>query len=202
MLQLFHTRYALHKRAYQHRICLAVELMLAEALILANPFLFFPGRDGQPRRMSECPTDLHAYWRLGEYVVQQIENSSDEVIVIVCMWRCISTQLWMYVVCNLYSIRVLILYGLKRADTYIQYTFLISCGYLTYRTCGHLVWCWSGCASETSSASWGRWFCPRSSEQIYCGAGKRPAQGTLESRPGGKCWLSSPRRIRAAASRG
>ena len=54
--------------------------MLAEALVLANPFLFFPGRDGQPRRMSECPTDLHAYWRLGEYIVQQIENSTDEVV--------------------------------------------------------------------------------------------------------------------------
>lgn len=42
--QLFHTRYALHKRAYQHRVSAAVELMLTEVLILANPFLLLPGR--------------------------------------------------------------------------------------------------------------------------------------------------------------
>lgn len=53
--------------------------MLAEALVLANPHIHVPGRDDEgrmvARRMSECPRDYHAYWRLGEYLVRNIENS-------------------------------------------------------------------------------------------------------------------------------
>lgn len=79
IFELFHTRYTLHKRAYQHRVSNAIELMIAEALRLADPFVFLPGRgpDGEVvlRRMSECPTDLQAYWRLGEYLLRSIEHS-------------------------------------------------------------------------------------------------------------------------------
>jgi len=52
--QLFHTRYALHKRAYQHRVCRAVELMIVEVFLLADPHLLFMGSGGQLRHMSEC----------------------------------------------------------------------------------------------------------------------------------------------------
>lgn len=75
IFELFHTRYALHKRAYQHKIASAVELMIAEALILADPHITIPGKDGAPRRMSECPHDMHAYWRLGEYLLRSIQHS-------------------------------------------------------------------------------------------------------------------------------
>lgn len=57
----------------------AVEEMLSEVLILADPFVTIPGKGGVPRRMSECATDLHAYWRLTDYIVKLIENSSDPV---------------------------------------------------------------------------------------------------------------------------
>jgi HD superfamily phosphohydrolase len=77
--QLFHTRYALHKRAYQHRVSNAVEEMLAEALILADPFVTIPGKNGAPRKMSECVDDLHAYWRLTEYILHVIEHSVQPV---------------------------------------------------------------------------------------------------------------------------
>lgn len=53
--------------------------MICEALVLANPFFTVPGLGGQPRKMSECPYDYEAYWKLGEYVIRVIENSSDEV---------------------------------------------------------------------------------------------------------------------------
>ena len=56
--------------------------MIVETLVLANPFVLLPGRQGTPRRMSDCPEDMHAYWRLGEYLLKQIENSTDEVITI------------------------------------------------------------------------------------------------------------------------
>ena len=75
ILQLFHTRYALHKRAYQHRVGAAVELMLLEVLLLADSYLLFPGTNGQLRRMSECPGDMAAYWKLSDSVLKQIETS-------------------------------------------------------------------------------------------------------------------------------
>jgi hypothetical protein len=78
-LQLFHTRYALHKRAYQHRVGAAVELMLLEVMLLADPHLKFSGTEGQLRRMSECPSDMAAYWKLSDSVIKQIEASYSEV---------------------------------------------------------------------------------------------------------------------------
>ena len=73
--QLFHTRYALHKRAYQHKVAGCVELLIAEAMVLAAPFLLVAGQGGVPRSLGECATDMHAYWRLGEYLLKEIENS-------------------------------------------------------------------------------------------------------------------------------
>ena len=75
ILQRVHTRYALHKRAYQHSVGAAVELMLLEVLLLADPYLLFPGTHGQLRRMSECPGDMAAYWKLSDSVLKQIETS-------------------------------------------------------------------------------------------------------------------------------
>ena len=57
--------------------------MLAEALEQANEFIKVPGRGASgevvARKMSECVSDFHAYWRLGESIVKQIENSFDPV---------------------------------------------------------------------------------------------------------------------------
>jgi hypothetical protein len=53
--------------------------MFSQVFVLANPYTFLPGTDGQLRKMSECPSDMAAYWRLGEYLVKQFENSSDTV---------------------------------------------------------------------------------------------------------------------------
>ena len=54
--------------------------MVTEVLKLADPFILIPGKDGRPTKMSECPFDMHAYWRLGEYILKQIENSFEKVI--------------------------------------------------------------------------------------------------------------------------
>lgn len=88
ILELFHTRYTLHKRAYQHRVSNAIELMIVEALCLADPYLTIPSysssngsetmsEDPKMCRLSECPQDMNAYWRLGEYLLRVIENSVD-----------------------------------------------------------------------------------------------------------------------------
>lgn len=76
LCELFHTRYTLHKRAYQHKVSGAIELMIVEALILADPFIFVEGKDGL-KRMSEATSDFHAYWKYSEYILKQIEHSYD-----------------------------------------------------------------------------------------------------------------------------
>ena len=78
LFELFHTRYTLHKRAYQHRVSNVIELMFTEVFKLADPYIMLPGKDRKPTRMSECHQDMHAYWRLGEYLFKQIENSLDD----------------------------------------------------------------------------------------------------------------------------
>jgi HD superfamily phosphohydrolase len=77
IMELFHTRYSLYKRAYLHKVSTGVDMMIGEALILANDFITVPGRDGEPTKMSESWQDMHAYWRYTEYIVRQIQHSTD-----------------------------------------------------------------------------------------------------------------------------
>lgn len=79
LAQLFHTRYALHKRAYQHRVGTAVELMLLEVMLLADDHLLFSGTGGALRKMSQCPSDMAAYWKLSDSVIKMIETSYSPV---------------------------------------------------------------------------------------------------------------------------
>lgn len=54
--------------------------MITEALVLANPYITVPGTNNKLTHMSECHLDFDAYWKLGEYLVKVIENSSEEVM--------------------------------------------------------------------------------------------------------------------------
>jgi HD superfamily phosphohydrolase len=80
---LFMTRYNLHKRAYQHRVSRVVELMIVEALQMANDHYFLPGKplsEGGERakvRMSDAIRDMHAYTLLTDSVLKDIERSQD-----------------------------------------------------------------------------------------------------------------------------
>ncbi|XP_053387690.1 deoxynucleoside triphosphate triphosphohydrolase SAMHD1-like isoform X11 [Mercenaria mercenaria] len=51
LYDMFHTRYLLHIRAYQHKTNNIIEYMIAEALILADEFIRFPGQ----KRKAEDP---------------------------------------------------------------------------------------------------------------------------------------------------
>jgi HD superfamily phosphohydrolase len=73
--ELFHTRFTLHKRAYQHRVSNAVELMMVDALVLADPHLLVPGSSGLVR-MSRAHEDMEAYWKITEHVLRSIEFST------------------------------------------------------------------------------------------------------------------------------
>ncbi|KAA0156370.1 hypothetical protein FNF29_01163 [Cafeteria roenbergensis] len=75
LYELFHSRYTLHKRAYQHRVGKAAETMLVEALVLADDFLTLPGAGGTRCRVSDCVEDMEAYAHLSDSVFALIETS-------------------------------------------------------------------------------------------------------------------------------
>ena len=76
MYELFHTRYNLHKRAYQHRVARIIEHMLTEALVLANDHFQVPGTAGKPTRMSEAIDDMVAYGRMTDAILWQLYNTT------------------------------------------------------------------------------------------------------------------------------
>jgi len=84
LYDFFHTRHSLYKRAYFHKVSSAVDLMVGEALVLANEHFTVPGKDGKATKMSECWQDMHAYWRVTEWVVRFIQHSS-QVRLCVCV---------------------------------------------------------------------------------------------------------------------
>ena len=71
--------------------------MLLEVLLLAEPHLLFPGTGGALRRMSECPRDIEAYWKLSDSIVKQIEISYSPVRVCCFFTRVMFIYVVMYV---------------------------------------------------------------------------------------------------------
>jgi deoxynucleoside triphosphate triphosphohydrolase SAMHD1 len=76
LYDFFHTRHSLYKRAYFHKVSSAVDIMVGEALILANDHFTVPGKDGVPTKMSDSYRDMHAYWRITEWIVKYIQHST------------------------------------------------------------------------------------------------------------------------------
>ena len=86
LYELFHTRYTLHKRAYQHKTANALEEMLCDVLALANhhPEIRIPGRPIPGSTNGECAMlspfdaigDMFAYTKLTDSIFARIANSS------------------------------------------------------------------------------------------------------------------------------
>ncbi|KAJ8041239.1 Deoxynucleoside triphosphate triphosphohydrolase SAMHD1 [Holothuria leucospilota] len=78
LYDMFHTRYTLHRRAYQHRVNKILEAMIVDALIAANDHLLFAGKDGKMTKMSEAIDDMEAYSKLTDHVMWMILTSTDK----------------------------------------------------------------------------------------------------------------------------
>lgn len=77
LYDMFHTRYTLHIRAYQHRAVRNVEALLSEALVEANSFLSFTGRNGTKKNMSEAVDDMTAYMKMtDDSIFHNIRNNT------------------------------------------------------------------------------------------------------------------------------
>eukprot|EP00941_MAST-03F_sp_MAST-3F-sp1_P002209 g2209.t1 len=75
--ELFHCRYSLHKRAYQHRVAGVIELMFQDVLELAEPFLTVPGKNNVPTTIGDAIDDMKAYTALTDYIFKRIEFSTE-----------------------------------------------------------------------------------------------------------------------------
>lgn len=76
--QMFHTRWMLHRAAYQHRVVKAIEVMLLEALDEADSFLEFIGTNGKRKCLSETTDDIESFLKLSDYIYHKILFSDDE----------------------------------------------------------------------------------------------------------------------------
>ncbi|XP_076811016.1 deoxynucleoside triphosphate triphosphohydrolase SAMHD1-like isoform X2 [Clavelina lepadiformis] len=78
LYEMFHTRSALHRRAYQHRVCTTIEAMICDAMFLANEHLKILGKDKKVLKISECIYDMVAYEKLTDNIFYQILYSTEE----------------------------------------------------------------------------------------------------------------------------
>ena len=77
LYSMFQIRFALHKKAYQHRVCNAIENMITDAFIHADKKKIIPGKDGKLHTISECINDLVAYTHLNDSIIHLIMWSQD-----------------------------------------------------------------------------------------------------------------------------
>nr|KAG5686937.1 hypothetical protein BaRGS_018926 [Batillaria attramentaria] len=72
--ELFHARYALHKRVYQHRVVKTVELMIVDAMAKVNNILTVTGENGKKWPLTKSIRDMEAYSKLTDSIFYQILN--------------------------------------------------------------------------------------------------------------------------------
>ncbi|XP_052817340.1 deoxynucleoside triphosphate triphosphohydrolase SAMHD1-like isoform X2 [Mya arenaria] len=77
LYDMFHTRRTLHSRAYQHKTTKIIEKMVTEALVKANDFIKFNGKDGKKLKMSESIHDMKAFSQMTDHVFNLIVSSTD-----------------------------------------------------------------------------------------------------------------------------
>mmetsp|Transcript_28893 Transcript_28893/g.74227 ORF Transcript_28893/g.74227 Transcript_28893/m.74227 type:complete len:581 (+) Transcript_28893:554-2296(+) len=82
LLHVFQTRFALHTELYQHRVSGAIDLMLADALHLADASecMRITGDEGRRLRLSECGTakDVHldGFMQLDDAILRTVHHEA------------------------------------------------------------------------------------------------------------------------------
>ncbi|XP_071059682.1 deoxynucleoside triphosphate triphosphohydrolase SAMHD1-like [Pseudochaenichthys georgianus] len=78
LYDLFHTRFSLHRRAYQHNVVKIIEHMIAEAFLKADTHIQIKGSGGRKFTLSTAIDDMEAYTKLTDCVFDQILNSTED----------------------------------------------------------------------------------------------------------------------------
>ncbi|KAK6982392.1 deoxynucleoside triphosphate triphosphohydrolase SAMHD1 [Biomphalaria glabrata] len=77
LYNMFYTRWTLHKYAYQHRVKCIIEAMVIDAMLLADKYLKFHGKNGFIP-LSECIYDMEAYSYLTDDVINMVLHSKSQ----------------------------------------------------------------------------------------------------------------------------
>ncbi|XP_036960011.1 deoxynucleoside triphosphate triphosphohydrolase SAMHD1-like [Acanthopagrus latus] len=75
---MFHTRYSLHKRAYQHKVNKIIETMITDAFVEADGHIMIEGSGGKKYTLSNAMEDMEAYTKLTDHVFEEILFSSSD----------------------------------------------------------------------------------------------------------------------------
>ncbi|XP_037832975.1 deoxynucleoside triphosphate triphosphohydrolase SAMHD1 isoform X2 [Kryptolebias marmoratus] len=78
LYDMFHTRYRLHQRAYQHKVGNIIETMITDAFLKANEHIQIEGSGGKKFTLSEAIHDRVAYTKLTDNIFEVILNSSED----------------------------------------------------------------------------------------------------------------------------
>ncbi|XP_048247878.1 deoxynucleoside triphosphate triphosphohydrolase SAMHD1-like [Haliotis rufescens] len=77
LYDMFRTRETLHRRAYQHKVKIGVELMIVDVLVKVDKTVQISGSDrdqvSKGRNISECIDDMKAYSKLNDSILQLVE---------------------------------------------------------------------------------------------------------------------------------
>lgn len=74
LFDMFYTRFTLHRRAYQHSVTKAVEMMIADAFLNADESLMFPPNQTEQWCLSETVKDMRAYLWVTDDILNQIRT--------------------------------------------------------------------------------------------------------------------------------
>uniref|UniRef100_K1PVT3 SAM domain and HD domain-containing protein 1 n=1 Tax=Magallana gigas TaxID=29159 RepID=K1PVT3_MAGGI len=74
LFDMFYTRFTLHRRAYQHSVTKAVEMMIADAFLNADERLMFPPNQTEQWCLSETVKDMRAYLWVTDDTLNQIRT--------------------------------------------------------------------------------------------------------------------------------
>ncbi|XP_034063369.1 deoxynucleoside triphosphate triphosphohydrolase SAMHD1-like isoform X1 [Gymnodraco acuticeps] len=80
LYDLFHTRYSLHRRAYQHNVVKIIEHMITEAFLKADQHIQIKGSGGEMFTLSTAIADMEAYTKLTDCVFYKILNSTEDTL--------------------------------------------------------------------------------------------------------------------------
>ncbi|XP_066442033.1 deoxynucleoside triphosphate triphosphohydrolase SAMHD1-like [Eleutherodactylus coqui] len=78
MYDFFYTRYSLHQRVYQHKTANAIEIMITDAFLKADPHIKIKGSNGKDYTISGSVVDMVAYTKLTDNIFLQILHKGRE----------------------------------------------------------------------------------------------------------------------------
>ncbi|XP_069907974.1 deoxynucleoside triphosphate triphosphohydrolase SAMHD1 isoform X4 [Oryctolagus cuniculus] len=77
LYDMFHTRYSLHRRAYQHKVGNIIDTMITDALLKADPYIKITGAAGKTYSISTAIEDMEAFTKLTDNIYLEILYSTD-----------------------------------------------------------------------------------------------------------------------------